>query len=127
MRDVVKKRSKTIAAKDPAEFDKLYNSAFDELAKYDPEVEEYMWGDKRCATFKYTETLKITETQEDDFMQHNVRCTCSDCPFLEVGTDARRKWFPCPYSDMGETRIDASACETFYREAVRLMRKEAGR
>ena len=123
MREVLKKRSKTIAARDPDEFDRLYNSTADELAKYEPEVEEYMWGDKRCATFKYTETLKFNETMGDDFMQHNVGCTCSDCPFAEIGTDARRKWVPCQYSDLGETRIDSPACETFYREAVRMMRE----
>lgn len=127
MKEVVKRRSKTISAGDPEEFDRLYNTLSDELSEFEPEVEEYMWGDKRCATFKYTETSRIPETLGDEFMQKNVRCTCSDCPFLQIGTDARRRWFPCQFADLGETRSDSPACEVFYREAVKKMRQEAGR
>lgn len=124
MRQVDRKRSRTIAANSPEEFDRLYNSTADELSAFEPDVEEYMWGEQRCATFKYTETQKICEGIGDDFMQHNVRCKCSDCPFLQVGTDARRRWFPCEYATYGESRLDSPACEVFYKEAVRRMREE---
>lgn len=123
MKQVEKRRSKTIAAKSPAEFDKLYNSTADELAEFEPEVEEYMWGEMRCAEFKYTETKKIREDLADDFMQHDVECKCKDCPFLEIGTDARRRWFPCQYATYGETRMDSPACDMFYKEAKKRMRE----
>ena len=127
MREVENKLLETISADSPEEFQKLFNATFQKLKKYEPKVDKYFWGEKRCADFEYAVSEKIAETVGDDFMQHNARCTCSDCPFLEVGTDARRKWFPCPYADYGETRIDAAACETFYKEAVKRMREEAGR
>jgi hypothetical protein len=127
MKEVVKKRSRTISATDPAEFDRLYNSTSDELAMWDPEVDTFNMNGVLYARFVYEEREKIAVTKEDEFMQENVRCTCSDCPFLEVGTDARRKWFPCKYSSCGESRLDSSACEVFYREAVHMMREAAGR
>lgn len=123
MKHLEKKQTKIIAAKSPAEFEKLYNSMADELAEFEPEVEEYMWGDKRCAEFKYTETKKIREDLADDFMQHDVECKCKDCPFLEIGTDARRRWFPCQYATYGETRMDSPACDMFYKEAKKRMRE----
>lgn len=122
MKETEKQRVRTISAKTLEEFDKLYNSTADELAMYDPEVKEI---DALTARFYYKVNDKVCETLGDDFMQHNVRCTCSDCPFLEIENDARRRWFPCQYATYGETRIDSPACEYFYREAVAMMREEA--
>lgn len=127
MKVIEKKRTKTISAKTPAEFDKLYNQTFEELGEYEPDVREFEMDGTMFARFNYTVTDKIAEDTGDIFMQHNVECTCSDCPFLEIGTDARRKWFPCKYASCGETRLDSRACEVFYKEAVRRMREEAGR
>lgn len=127
MREIEKRRSKTIAAKTPEEFDKLYNSTADELGQYEPEVDEFQMDGKLYARFIYVERTKIRENLEDDFMQENVRCHCSDCPFIEIGTDARRRWFPCPYSSTGETRVDSPACAIFYQEAVKRMREACNR
>jgi len=111
---------RTIHADDPTEFDKLYNSTAAELGTSITEVKDY---DVTTSRFYYSITARSAETIGDDFMQHNVRCHCSDCPFLEIGTDARRKTFPCKYATYGESRIDADACEVFYDEAVRRMRE----
>lgn len=127
MREVEEKVLETISADSPGAFQKLYNSTMQKLKEYEPVVETYFWNNQRCADFVYVKTTKLAETPEDEFMQHNARCTCSDCPFLEIGTDARRKWFPCRYATYGETRTDSSACEVFYREAIKKMREEAGR
>lgn len=124
MRKKETKRVLTITAKSQEEFDKLYNSTADELARYSPETKDI---DALTTRFYYTIVDDIAETKEDEFMQENVRCTCSDCPFLHVGTDARRKWYPCEYASCGESRIDSPACEVFYREAVKMMREKAGR
>lgn len=124
MKEIERLRVKTVSAKDVKSFDRLYNSTADELAKYHPEARDI---DALTARFYYKEVETASENLEDDFMQHHEGCTCSDCPFLQIGTDARRKWFPCEYSPCGETRIDASACEHFYKEAVAMMRRKAGR
>ena len=125
MRQVDEEVLETISASDPKEFQKLYNSTAQRLKAYEPKIEKYFWGDKRCADFTYTTTERIAETIGDEFMQHNASTTCSDCPFLEIGTDARRKWFPCQYATYGESRTDSPACEVFYREAVKMMRERA--
>lgn len=127
MKERKRARVKTIATRDPKSFDKLYDSTADRLVEYNPEIESFTLGDMFCARFSYQEVDSIPETIEDEFMQNNVRCTCSDCPFLMVGTDARRKTFPCKYAPYGESRIDSPACAVFYREAVRLMREKAER
>lgn len=127
MKEIVKRRSKTISATNCAEFDKRYNSTSDELAQYDPEVETFNMDGTMYARFTYEERTSKAETIAEDFMQHNVGCTCSDCPYLKIGTDARRRWFPCEYSECGETRIDSPACDEFYRQAVKRMREEANR
>lgn len=124
MKERRKKRVLTIRADNYEAFDKLYNSTADRLAPYEPETRDI---DALTTRFYYTETEKIAENLDDDFMQHNERCTCSDCPFMDIGTDARRRWHPCQYASNGETRIDAEACAVFYKEAVRLMRERAGR
>ena len=113
---------KTVSAKTPAEFDKLYNATAHELGVSLTEVKDI---DATTARFYYTVTETQAETIGDEFMQHNVCITCSDCPFLQIGTDARRKWFPCQYSTYGESRMDSPACEVFYREAVKMMREKA--
>lgn len=127
MREIVKRRSRTICSSDPQEYDRLYNSTFDELAQWDPHVSKFQMDSKMYATFEYEEREQLPETVGDDFMQHNARCTCYDCPNLEITGDARRKWFPCMYAEYGETRIDAPACEVFYKQAIALMRERAKR
>ena len=124
MKERRKKRVLTVSADNYADFDKLYNSTADRLAPYEPETRDI---DALTARFYYTETEKVPEDLGDEFMQKNVRCTCSDCPFLEMGTDARRRWFPCEYATCGETKLDSEACEVFYKEAVKMMREKAGR
>lgn len=124
MRKKETKRVLTITAESQQEFDNLYNSTADRLAQYAPETKDI---DALTTRFYYTIVEDIAETKEDEFMQENVRCTCSDCPFLQVGTDARRRWYPCEYAPHGESRMDSPACETFYKEAIRLMREKAGR
>lgn len=112
---------KTITAGSLKEFDELYNSTAQELGVSITEVKDI---DATTSRFYYTMTSRRSETLADDFMQHNVICHCSDCPFLEITTDARRKTFPCKYSKYGETRVDALACEMFYQEAVKRMRED---
>lgn len=121
MRETEIRQVKTISAKTAKEFDKLYNSTARELGGSVTEVKDL---DATSARFYYVVTEKKAETAEDDFMQHNERCHCSDCPFCEIGTDARRKTFPCKYAKYGETRIDAPACEVFYHEAIKRMRED---
>lgn len=115
------KQVRTVSAKSVKEFDKLFNQTADELGSSVVEVKEI---DATTARFYYQITKKEPEELADTFMQNNAGCHCSDCPFLEIGNDARRKTFPCKYAKYGETRVDATACKVFYQEAVKKMREE---
>lgn len=121
MKERRKKRVLTVSAKDFTDFDRLYNETSDKLAQYDPETKDI---DALTTRFYYTETENVSESLEDDFSDHHIKCTCADCPFLQIGNDRRRKWFPCQYSSYGEACIDSPACEVFYQEAVRRMRAD---
>ena len=126
MKEKSLQKIKVVSATNGADFERKFNEAAEELAEYEPEI-TLKDGEGFCAYFVYTMNICTPETTEDDFSIHKHACKCCDCPFLEIGTDARRKWFPCQYSDTGETRIDSPACEVFYKKAVQLMRQEAGR
>lgn len=126
MKEDKKPQIKVVTATNGADFERKFNEAAEELAKYDPEV-RMKDGDGFCAYFMYTLYIRQPETTEDHFDIQGHACYCCDCPFLEIGTDARRKTFPCKYSKYGETRIDAPACARFYEEAVKMMRERAGR
>ena len=117
---------KVVSATNGADFERKFNAAAEDLAKYEPEV-QLKSGDGFCAYFMYNMNICQPETLEDNFSMHVNVCHCSDCKFLEIGTDARRKTFPCPYAEYGETRIDSPACERFYEEAVKMMREACGR
>ena len=122
MRRTEFRQVKTISAKTSAEFDRLYNSTARELGANVTDVVDL---DSTTARFYYTVTENEPECMGDIFMQEGAYAHCSDCPFCEIGTDARRKWFPCEYSESGQTRLDSRACEVFYREAVKMMRERA--
>ena len=126
MKENEKRMIKVVTATNGADFERKFNAASEELAAYRPEI-TLKDGDGFSAYFLYNVNICQPETLEDDFSMRVRACHCSDCKFLEIGTDARRKTFPCPYSEYGETRIDAPACERFYEEAVKMMREAAGR
>ena len=121
MKEVVKKRVLTVSADDFEAFDRLYNETSDRLARYEPETKDL---DALTTRFYYTVPEKVAEDLADDFDLHHESPKCADCPFLEIGDDRRRKWFPCPYANYGQAYIDSPACEVFYREAVRRMRED---
>ena len=121
MKEVVKKRVLTVSADDFEAFDRLYNETSDRLARYEPETKDL---DALTTRFYYTVPEKVAEDLADDFDLHHESPKCADCPFLEIGEDRRRKWFPCPYANYGQAYIDGPACEVFYKEAVRRMRED---
>lgn len=122
MRRTEVRQVKTISAQSQQEFDRLYNSTAKELGASITEVKDI---DGTTTRFYYTVIEDEAEDLSDVFMQNNVRCTCSDCPFLQIESDARRKWFPCEYASSGMSSLNSPACEVFYREAIKMMRERA--
>ena len=124
MREKEIRQVKTIQAASPIEFDDLYNDAAKKLGTSIVDVKDL---DAVTARFYYTVTERERETTADDFEIHGICAKCGDCPHLKVSNDARRKYFPCPYSTYGETHIDCPACEVFYKEAIMKMREACKR
>lgn len=124
MKEIAKKRSLTISADSYKEFDRLFNETADSLSRYEPETKDI---DALTTRFYYKESESVPEDLEDDFILHDERPKCFDCPHLQIGKDARRKWFPCMYATYGKSSIDSPCCMKFYEEAVEAMRVKAGR
>lgn len=111
MYDQTKHRIKVIQAKDPLVFQRQYNEAAEELDKYDPDITVDHEGGVHIAYFMYTLHKPVPETLEDEFKLAGIEHTCSECPDLKIGQDARRKTWPCEYAPYGTSTIDTPACE----------------
>ena len=126
MKEKTVQKIKVVSATNGSDFERKFNAASEELADYEPEV-KLKDGDSFCAYFMYSLYIRQPETTEDQFSMQGYAAHCCDCPFLEIGTDARRKTFPCKFAKYGETRIDAPACARFYEEAIKMMREACER
>ena len=118
MKEIIKQRLKVVQSKDPQRFQDEFNDAADELQEYDPEIELKEEGGTHYAYFRYAMHKPVPETLEDEFSLAGIRHYCSDCPFLEIGHDARRKTWPCKYSEFGESNMDRPACELFLKKLM---------
>lgn len=127
MREGRRKQVKVVYEHDPAEYERKCNEIGTQLAQWNPDIEtdnvEENGVHYFVAQYTYTECENVPEDLGDWFSTNGSGCTCKDCPFLEIGKDARRKYFPCAYAEYGETHMDAPACEVFYKEAVKRMRE----
>lgn len=119
MYDETAHKIKVIEARDPATFERKYNAAGAELAKYDPEIERGKDNGVYYALFTYSVHKQVPETINDVFTIKGIRHTCCECPYLEIGTDNRRKLWPCEYADSGVTSKDAPACEKLLTDLMR--------
>ena len=122
MKEIPYQVQKTVHADTYEEFDELVNKTAKELAEHAPVTEEL---DDHTTRFKWQERSETPETLGDEFETHGICITCADCPFLEIGTDARRKWFPCEYTTYGMSKLDSPACDVYFHEAVKMMRERA--
>ena len=118
MYDQSKHRIKVIQARDPLSFERQYNEAAEELDKYDPEIRVEREGGLHIAYFMYTLHKPIPETIKDEFTLAGIEHTCSECPYLEIGQDARRKTWPCKYTTYGTSTIDSPACEILLKKLM---------
>ena len=130
MRDETQSKISVIQAKDPAKFQERYNNTAKELAGYDPEITVKIEAGVFYAIFMYTTHKQRPETVSDEFTLAGIRHTCSECPYLEIGNDNRRKVWPCRYSEYGSASKDSPACELLLKKLmagkVRLRDTEAG-
>lgn len=118
MKEIVKQRLKVVQSKDPQRFQNDFNETADELEEYDPTIEVKEEGGTHFAYFRYAVHKQLPETIEDEFTLAGIHHHCSDCPFLEIGHDARRKTWPCRYSEYGESNMERPACEVFLRKLM---------
>lgn len=95
------------------ELEKKINKRMQELAGCSPELDVDVKA--RYAVITYTSCRDIAETIKDEYNKKGVRFSCSQCPFLEIDSDKRKKRYPCSHSEVGFSRIDSDACEDFYK------------
>lgn len=107
-----------VPRENPAEFQRQYNKVSAELAKFTPD-KTHMHNDKYFTTmFTYdeVEVKMIPQSLKEEFELAGMAKCCGACPHLEIGHNKARKTWPCPFSKYGQSRIDDSACEIFYKE-----------
>lgn len=130
MLDKTTHRIQIVQARDPASFERKYNAVADEVDEYDPEITVQLEGGVYYAIFKYTLHKLVPQTVSDEFTVAGITHTCSECPYLEIGTDNRRKNWPCKYAEYGTASVDQPACEILLRKlmqgTVRLRNTEEG-
>lgn len=106
---------KVVEASNGNVFQRLYNEASEELSDCDLEIEIQHKEKGHCAYFMYTmhkpEQMTVKEALEAVGIHH----TCSECPYLQIGSDARKKKWPCELSPYGSSSIDSSMCEEAYK------------
>ena len=112
------KRVAVIATRDPEEFERQVNEKLEELSDRKPDVMYDITNDFH-ALISYEETIEEVRTVEDEFLAEGIRYVCGQCPFREQPEDKRRKNVSCVYSDLGQTHLDMSSCEVFYRAVKR--------
>lgn len=105
---------RVVEAHDGAVFQERYNRTAEELSQYDPEIRIEQKTTGHCAYFMYTAHIQDQMSLGDAFRELGYAHKCIECPFLQIGNDARRKTWGCPYSPYGESRVDADMCEYMY-------------
>ena len=118
MLDENRHRIKVIQAKDPAIFERQYNTAADELDQYDPDITVKIESGVYYALFTYTLHKPVPESIKDEFTLAGIHHTCSECPYLEIGTDCRRKNWPCKYSEYGTANAEGDMCELMLKRLM---------
>ena len=110
------KQMKVVAAATPAEFERSFNEAMQELADKDPVYELRETGGSLWAVITFEQ--EFAETVADEYRLQGMRYFCYDCPLHDGMTDGRRRLVSCQYADLVETRYDRPACEVFYRKLM---------
>lgn len=108
------KKIRVVKSYDPQQFEEEFNQAMDELKDLRPEI-EFNHAQGLCAYIIYQESNETPETVEDEFLLEGITYFCYQCPYLERGSDKRRKTWPCKYDEYGSSRTDSMACEMIYK------------
>lgn len=115
MYDETQHKMRAIKARDPASFQRQYDEVAHEVDKYNPEIDSDFRDGYFYAIFRYEMNIPHPETVNDVFKLAGISHTCGECPYLEMGTDNRRKLWPCEYADTGITSKDSPACEVLLK------------
>lgn len=99
-----------------------YEGDYDVAVSYPAEKVAYITLSETEVSKRLAEAEKRWERvdKENDpvtkeFHDQGIRHTCGQCPYLEVGNDKRRKWWPCKYSEYGTSTCNTECCEYFYK------------
>lgn len=104
------KRTKTVAAKDPEQFDKAFAEAADEHPGA-----ELKWHEGLCVSFVYEERKQTAETIAEEFELQGIKYYCKDCPNMMKGANKRERSHGCKYAEFGTVKDFTPACEYFYK------------
>lgn len=110
---------RVVSSSDVREYEETFNKVAEELASKSPTIKDIFENGTLSTVFTYEITKQIPECAKDKLELEGLRFTCGECPYLEDDGDKRRRWFPCPYSDLGQVHVYSEACDKFYRDYMR--------
>lgn len=118
MSNKIIKQIKVVEASNGARFQELYNKTAEELSDADVVVEIEHKTSGHCAYFMYTMNIPEEVSLSDAFHEAGIYHICAECPYMEIGTDARkRRWYCEKYQCY--KHMDQDMCEEAYRELAK--------
>ena len=115
MRIKTTKGVKYIKANSLEELERLENEAYKELREKGV-TKVYTDYERFVVELNYTDKVEEPTSIQEEYELNGIMYTCNDCPYLEKGSDKRRKKWPCKYARYMQASIDSKACEKFYRD-----------
>lgn len=116
------KQIKVVEASNGARFQDLYNQTAEELADCDVEIEIEHKASGHCAYFMYTMNIPEKMSLGEALNQYGISHKCSECPLMEIGSDARRKKWYCARKEKF-LHMDNEMCDYAYEKLLAGMLK----
>lgn len=110
---------KVIEERNAQAFEKAYNDAMLNCAKWSPTSKVTINPGQYTAIIEYMEEVKIPEDVRDEFALNGVEYVCGVCPFFSLPDDKRVKKYLCTAS--GKHRLcnaDSRACVWLYSQIL---------
>ena len=100
----------TVVSDSVVEYDRQMNEVLNNAPG--ATIIDRMDNGRYCSIVRYTKTVSIPETVEEEYYLEGKRFYCKDCKYYQPPTDGRRRSGTCECGT--SVHIDASACEYFY-------------
>lgn len=107
---------KVIQTSDPAEFERQYNEALDDLEADEYTAEVQPFSGQHVAYIYYKQVKEYFKYVSDEYHAQGIHFLCNQCSLHDPQEDGRQQHVYCKYADCGMTHLKKEACEMFYKK-----------